>query len=159
MRLLCAIFVLLMAGGCQAPQPDAAEAARAGDGPRKYLFPVALELSTSREGDRTLFELAVEVDPHWHINSNSPLQEFLVPTELQVPEGASYSLVNVEYPEPRALTFGFFPEPLSVFEGHFVITGELKGASPGETIRLDVSTQACDNETCLPPETHRLSVE
>lgn len=141
----------------QSASLPATESAREGNGSRVHRFPVTLELTTRREGERTLFSLAVAVDGKWHVNSDKPLQDFLVPTDLHLAEGSGYQLLSVDYPEPRSLKLGFFPEPLAVFDGNFVISGELRGGAPDEPLRLEINIQACDDETCLPPVTHTLS--
>ncbi|BFM20149.1 thioredoxin domain-containing protein [Gilvimarinus japonicus] len=102
---------------------------------------------------KTLAEVCVSIELQfslkegWHINSNEPLQDYLVPTIVK-----STSELLVEYPRRNVLRLGFQDEPLSLFDGEFKI---LISKKPDEVIRrtkISVPLQACNDELCLLPQ-------
>jgi thiol:disulfide interchange protein DsbD len=104
------------------------------------------------------FKIAVKIiiDKKWHINSNKPYEDYLIPTELSI-AGNSFKLTKVSYPKPHDFIFSFSDKPLSVYEGEIYI-GALVEASkdlqPGEfELVLVIDYQACDNRSCLAPST------
>ena len=112
----------------------------------------------SNESAEALVTVRLAVADGWHVNSNRPLDEFLIPTRLSV-ENADMRLEDVSYPEAESVRLGFQDEPLSVFRGDAEIqaTVDAKPGSHPEVLRLGLTLQACDDEKCLEPET--LSLE
>ena len=100
-------------------------------------------------------ELVLDLAPGWHVNSNRPLQEDLVPTRLALAEeGAGVELGLVEYPEPTTVTLGFQAEPLAVFVGKVRIrtSVQLDRSGDSRVVHLSLTLQACDEKKCLRPE-------
>ena len=98
--------------------------------------------------------LTAVINSSWHINSNKPNDEFLIPSKISA-KGKGINLVNVKYPKPRELKFSFSDSPVSVFEGETKIglTFEvLESATAGKRIvEVILDYQACNDVTCLPP--------
>ncbi len=65
------------------------------------------------------FKLAVEVNVSegWHINSDKPYDEYLIPTSLTIVENPNFKLKKVAYPKAHDYKFSFSESPLSVWEG------------------------------------------
>ena len=110
----------------------------------------------------TTFQIAVkaQLDPGFHVNSNAPLESFLIATELSVDPPAGMELVELAWPEPIMLSQQGAEEPLAVFEETFVI-----GASLALDSGIPVGTyavpgvlryQACDETMCYLPATAEL---
>ena len=103
------------------------------------------------------FELAIVVDVAlgWHINSNNPLDEFLVPSELVFDEKEGITYGEVIYPEPILQKFSFSESDVSAYEGKVVFGVKATLASDfplGDTvISSRLIYQACDDQSCLPP--------
>lgn len=104
------------------------------------------------------FEVAVVADVvlGYHMNSNKPLDEFLIPTTLsaQLPPGLKQ--LEIIYPEGQLLKFSFSPDkPLSVYSGRATLRMRLEAAADAplgaQTIPLTLRYQACNDTTCLPP--------
>jgi thiol:disulfide interchange protein DsbD len=103
------------------------------------------------------FKIAVKIniDPKWHINSNNPHEDYLIPSRLSVDTSIGFSLTNIQYPEAHDRKLSFSDKPLSVFEKEIYITAvaitpaDLK---PG-IYKLPVifEYQSCNDITCLPP--------
>ena len=77
------------------------------------------------------FKIAIEADvkESWHINSHKPYDDYLIPTEVILPENPNFSLQKVAYPEPHDFKLAFSEEPLSVWEGK-VFFGALVKVAP-----------------------------
>ncbi len=105
------------------------------------------------------FKIALRVDilGTWHINSNVPDEEFLVATNVDIPTESSFSFSEFKYPEALSLFLEFSERPVSVFEGEILIGGVIpipEDIALGKhTIPLQFTYQACNDQTCLPPET------
>ena len=93
------------------------------------------------------FNLDITLKDGWHINSNKPLQDYLIATHLDVPEG-----YVVEYPDSQIVKLGFQPEPLSVYENNLTIR-ILRKIKTSKRLYLNLPLQACNDRICLLPET------
>ena len=90
--------------------------------------------------------IEISLNPGWHINSNSPLQEYLIPTAVDLPKS-----VLIDYPMSKNIHLGFQTEPLSVYEGEVAIkiTKEKKS---NERYWISLPLQACNDKYCMLPE-------
>jgi hypothetical protein len=148
------------AGGQAAQFADAKPDART----RKRPVTAEAFLSRLEAAPNQTFHVAVRltIDDGWHINSNRPLQDYLIPTSISCEKNDVAAAGKVIYPEGKNATFGFSPEPLSVYEGEVwvmvpmtVAEAAAEGAAP---LDFTVRVQACDDRNCLAPETLTLSV-
>jgi thiol:disulfide interchange protein DsbD len=103
------------------------------------------------------YPLAVEIfiRKPYHVNSNKPEQDFLIPTSLtfQAPEGVAFG--KVEYPQAKMKKFAFSDTPLSVYDGNIFVFTTIS-ISPGITaqdieLKARLDYQACDDQTCQAP--------
>ncbi len=101
--------------------------------------------------------LRVEILGTWHINSNVPAEDFLVATNVDIPYESSFSFSEFKYPEALSLFLEFSERPVSVFEGEIFIGGVIpipEDIALGKnTIPLQFTYQACNDQSCLPPKT------
>jgi hypothetical protein len=64
----------------------------------------------------TMVDLNFRVPPGYHINSNTPKSEFLIPTQLKMDLPTDIVLGKIDYPAGEDLVFPFQPdEKLSVY--------------------------------------------
>ncbi|MDR3666834.1 MAG: protein-disulfide reductase DsbD family protein, partial [Ignavibacteriaceae bacterium] len=105
----------------------------------------------------TEFKIAVKVniDPLWHINSNKPYEDFLIPSVLSIDTSSGFRLSKIKYPQSHDRKLAFSDKPLSVFENEIYTGALVKSPSslkPG-TYKLPVvfDYQSCNDKTCLPP--------
>lgn len=101
--------------------------------------------------------LHFRVGSGFHINSNSPKSEFLIPTALKMNAPTDIAITKVSYPDGKDMTFPFAPdEPLSVYTGDFAVSMTIRPlhtVQPGKyAIHGDLKYQACDNAACYPPK-------
>jgi len=104
----------------------------------------------------TEFKIALEADVKngWHINSNMPKEDYLIPTELNLTDSTDFKLTKIVYPHAKDIKLDFSEKSLSVFEGKIYIGGIIKSANldPGKyNLILKFRYQACNNQSCLPP--------
>lgn len=108
-------------------------------------------------GETARVAAKVTVEEGWHVNSNTPTFEYLIPTRLDLELPAGWADETVRYPEHEMQTFAFADQPLAVYDGQFVLLAEIKvpadarnGAVP---VRAALRYQACNDSQCLPPVT------
>ena len=124
----------------------------------------AVPLITAQRAQATMVNLNFRVPPGYHINSNAPKSEFLIPTALKMDLPTDIILGKIEYPAGDDKTFPFSPdEKLSVYSGDFTIAvavHPLHSVVPGKyNMHGVLRYQACDNAACYPPKTLPVSFE
>jgi DsbC/DsbD-like thiol-disulfide interchange protein len=124
----------------------------------------AVPLTTAQRAQATMVNLNFRVPPGYHINSNNPKSEFLIPTALKMDLPTDIILGKIEYPPGEETSFPFSPdEKLNVYNGDFTIAvavHPLHSVVPGKYQMHGVLRyQACDNAACYPPKTLPVSFE
>ena len=109
----------------------------------------------ARAGGQATFALVATILEGFHVNSNQPLQEYLIPTRVELITTELFALEKVDYPKAELKSFGFSPdEKLSVYDGTLRLPIALRakdgGAGP-HTVRVAFHYQACNDEICLRP--------
>lgn len=103
------------------------------------------------------FRLAVvaDVKSGWHVNSHTPKEDFLIPTEIRIKPAAGLAFSPVKYPKHKETKFSFSDQPLAVYEGRtvFLVPGtvDAKAALGPRTLTAVISYQPCNDRQCLPP--------
>jgi len=119
-----------------------------------------LERAKVRRGDTFTEKLRAELRPGFHVNSNTPSDEYLIPIRLTWTKAAA-DAEQVIYPKPQMESLPFSEKPVSVFSGSFEIDTRFKAspsAAPGMSmISGKLRYQACNNKECLPPRTVEVS--
>jgi hypothetical protein len=136
--------------------------AQAGKVPSVSMAPVPLV--TAQRTAQTVVNLNFRVARGFHVNSNAPKSEYLIPTALKMDVPTDIILGKIEYPDGQDLTFPFSPdEKLSVYSGDFTIAvavHPLHAVVPGKYVMHGVLRyQACDNAQCFPPKSVPVSFE
>jgi hypothetical protein len=119
---------------------------------------------TAVQGKSATVPLSFTVASGYHINSNQPKSEFLIPTVLKVEATTDIVIGKTSYPDGRDMSFPFAPdEKLNVYTGEFsvdVLVRPLRSVQPGKYIvRGTLKYQACDNSACYPPKQLPLSFD
>ncbi len=103
------------------------------------------------------FKLAVEadIDNGWHINSNKPHEDFLIPSKLIIDSPVGFTISKIIYPKAQDVNLSFSDKPLSVWEGKAYFGGIVevpKDLTPGKyLLPVELEYQSCNNQTCLAP--------
>jgi DsbC/DsbD-like thiol-disulfide interchange protein len=104
------------------------------------------------------FEAAVvvEIAKGFHMNSNKPSEDYLIPTTITPNPPTGIRVVDTTYPQGQMKTFTFSPnKPLNVYTD--TVTLRLKLATDASTplgavtIPTTLRYQACNDTACLPP--------
>ncbi len=119
----------------------------------KLIVSPAEQISV-KHGESTKATIKVATLPGFHVNSDKPKDEFLIPLSLTWTSGPLQTQAVV-YPKPEELKLG--NETLSVFTGKFTIETQFKapeGAPAGTTAMIGkLRYQACNNQMCFRPST------
>jgi thioredoxin:protein disulfide reductase len=106
------------------------------------------------QGSEVKLAAKVNIEDTWHINSNKPYEDYLIPTELFL-ESDKFKISKISYPEPHDFLFDFSESPLSVYEGEVYIGALVKVSDkvePGEYhLIITLDYQACNDKSCLAP--------
>ncbi|HWB96226.1 MAG TPA: protein-disulfide reductase DsbD domain-containing protein [Bryobacteraceae bacterium] len=101
-------------------------------------------------------KISVQLQPGYHVNSNTPSEDYLIPLKLTWTP-AALDPANTVYPKPKQEKYQFSPKPLSVFTGNFELVTHFKvpaAAQRGPGILLGkLRYQACNDNACFPPKT------
>ena len=114
-------------------------------------------VTTVIRGKATNVELRFHVGSGFHINSNKPAAEYLIPTTLKLDVPTDIVVGKIQYPPGEEMSFAFAPEEkLSVYSGEFSVLVQVRPLAsmlPGKyEIRGRLRFQACDNAACYPPK-------
>jgi hypothetical protein len=133
---------------------------RAQEPPGKKIPSVTMSppaVASVTRGKANTVELRFHVSSGFHVNSNKPTAEYLIPTTLKLDVPTDIVLGRITYPEGQQMSFAFAPdEKLSVYSGEFdlaVMVRPLASVLPGKYVfRGELKYQACDNAACYPPK-------
>jgi Disulphide bond corrector protein DsbC len=117
----------------------------------------APELISIARGKPGTVILHFRVERGFHVNSNKPKSEFLIPTALKINPPTDIIIGKVTYPEGEDKSFPFSPdEKLNVYTGDFsvdVVVRPLATVVAGKyALHGELKYQACDNAACYPPK-------
>jgi len=114
-----------------------------------------VETDAVHPGTTAHVALEVRLNPGFHVNSNTPLDDLLIPTVLTLDPPAGLSLEGVAFPEAILLEQVGVAEPLAVFEEEFLIGAALTvdaALAPGVyAIPGTLRYQACNDRMCFNP--------
>lgn len=141
-----ALFALLAASSSAVAQPATL----------KITTDWVFDADAAHPGGGIRGALQVGISGKYHVQSDKPADEFLIPTVLTVNTPGGITVAEIAYPEPVILEAEMISElPLAVFEQQFTIGVAFEvGAdvAPGKhPIGVVLSYQACDDRQCLMP--------
>jgi thioredoxin:protein disulfide reductase len=154
MKSLPLLFLSLVAlGQSEAPQNP--------EGSRNVIKLAPIETVSAKAGSTVKVALSLQVDEGYHVNSNTPADEFLIPLRLSWSPGPLQSGA-ITFPKPQLEKLQFSEKPVSVFKGTFEIATRFKvpaDAKPGQSVLAGkLHYQACNDRMCLAPKTVDVSV-
>jgi thioredoxin:protein disulfide reductase len=111
---------------------------------------------TERHATEVKGVVSATIQSGWHINSNKPLDDFVIPTKLSF-DGTD--LVSAEYPQHTVRSFTFSGgQKLAVYEGTIQIPFTAK-LQTGDTIKGKLHYPACNDTVCLPPRDAEVTID
>lgn len=106
--------------------------------------------------------LEISIAENWHINSNKPLEEFLIPTEIGFSDLEAISFGKIKYMNPELRKFSFSDTEMSVYEGKVYalanVTISPDFADSEVRIAGRINYQACNDESCLAPAVYHFAI-
>ncbi len=110
-------------------------------------------------------KIPVVVKTGYHVNSNVPSEEYLIPLKLTWKSTGALEGGQVAYPKPVVERYPFqLPneKPLSVYTGNFELTANFKVAAnapagPGMAVG-QLRYQACSDKACYPPKNVEVTI-
>lgn len=120
---------------------------------------------TGRRNAAVQAKIAVTVKAGFHVNSNAPSDEYLIPLKLTWKSTGALEGGQVTYPKPSIERYEFqLPneKPLSVYTGNFELAASFKvaanaAAGPGMAVG-QLRYQACSDKACYPPKNIEVTV-
>jgi len=117
---------------------------------------------SAERGASVEVKIPVTVDAGFHVNSNHPSEDYLIPLKLTWTSLGALEGGDVTYPPDKLEKYEFSEKPLSVFSGAFSLTASFKVAAnapagPGMASGK-LRYQACNSNTCFPPKTADVNV-
>jgi thiol:disulfide interchange protein DsbD len=115
-----------------------------------------------RKGQRVKATVVMEIPGGLHVQSNKPLDKFLIATKLDVETPSGMTAGPVAYPRALMRNLKFSKDRVAVYEGRAMITfpvtvpANYSGGS-GE-IKGKLRFQACNDESCFPPVTREVKM-
>ena len=146
-RLRLSCFLLLASSLVFADEPKLAHV---------YVTFEGASQATIVPGKPTPVELHFKVKEGYHVNSNQPKSELLIPTVLKLDVPTDLAAGGITYPPGKDISFPFDPsEKLNVYSGDFTVKARLAAAhtaSAGNfTVHGSLRYQACSDNACYPP--------
>jgi hypothetical protein len=115
-----------------------------------------------KRNDSVETRISCTVQAGYHVNSNTPTDEYLIPLKLTWASTGALRPVEVVYPKPTMEKYQFALKPLSVLTGKFDLVARFKVgpdavAGPGQALGK-LKYQACNDRACYPPRTIDIAV-
>ena len=128
-------------------------------GPRQYAARGAVKI-TARRTAADLLSVDITIADGWHINAHQPLQKNLVATTIELQGQSPWRLLDIRYPQAKLEKLRFEQQPLALYQGQIQIqaTFSLQPEQAANPIHLQLQLQACNQDSCLAPETIQLSI-
>jgi DsbC/DsbD-like thiol-disulfide interchange protein len=153
-RGIAAVFAVLIAGTltfsrAPAPQPNI--------GVNGYFATDKAQRGRILQG-----AMVVDIPSGYHINSNRPLESYLIATQLKIDAPNGTRVGPVVYPRASLKLFKFSKNRLSVYEGRavlrFNVTVPANYSGGSLDLKAHLRLQSCNDEVCFPPKTHEVNL-
>lgn len=106
--------------------------------------------------------VVMDIPPGLHVQSNKPLDKFLIATKLEVETPAGMKVGPVTYPRALMRKLKFSKGMVAVYEGRslirFNVTVPANYSGGSGEIKGKLRFQACDDESCFPPVTREVKM-
>lgn len=151
--LLIFAFLLLPASHYSSPSPQSAP---------NIGVSGSLSPNKVRKGGTIQGTIVLDIPNGYHVNSNKPLERFLIPTQLKIEGPAGVRVGPILYPRPLVRSLKFSKNKLAVFEGRtkirFTVTISAGFSSNSAELKARLRYQSCSDEACFPPQSKDVSL-
>ena len=108
-----------------------------------------------KAGKPATITIELSIASPYHINSDRPLEDYLIPTTLEFAPYPGLTFGKTAFPPAAMKKFSFSDSPMSVYEGVIRVSVEIVADSSLKqkdiVLQGKVRYQACDDSTCLRP--------
>jgi thiol:disulfide interchange protein DsbD len=157
MKRLFPILLMLTLLGLGAGGPRAAHGQSLDIVTVKVLAPAG----PLKAGQTVPVALELTIKSPYHINSDQPLEDFLIGTTVEFKAPAGVTFKKIAFPPAEVRKLDLSPNPMSIYEGLVKVTAEVTLGADFKAAELviegTVGYQACDASTCLPPTEAKFS--
>lgn len=112
-------------------------------------------LSVFHPGATGYVAVTAEIAEGWHINSEKPLESYLIPSVLAISAPEGIEIVRILYPEPALMKLEISETEMSLYGGTVTFGAVVRVGEkvPAGAYRLTavLSYQGCNNLTCVEP--------
>ena len=106
--------------------------------------------------------VVMDIPDGLHVQSNKPLDKFLVATKLDVETPPGMRVGPISYPRPLMRKLKFSKGAVAVYEGRatlrFNVTVPANYSGGSGEIKGKLRFQACNDESCFPPVTREVKM-
>lgn len=106
--------------------------------------------------------VSMDIPSGYHVNSNRPLEKFLIATQLQIETPKGITIGPILYPRPLLRSLKFSKTKVSVFEGHttirFAVTVPRNFTANSAELKARLRFQSCNDEACFQPQTREVKL-
>jgi len=127
-------------------------------------IPVNSSLATNetQRGRTVQGTIVIDIPSGYHVNSNRPLEKFLIATQLQIEAPKGIRIDPILYPRPVLRSLKFSKSRVSVFEGRttirFSVTVPRSFTGNSAELKARLRFQSCNDDTCFPPQTREVKL-
>ena len=115
-----------------------------------------------KKGRSVRATVVMDIPAGLHVQSNKPLDKFLVPTKLDVETPSGMSVGPITYPRALMRKLKFSKGNVAVYEGkamiRFNVTVPANYSGGSGEIKGKLRFQACTDESCFPPVTKEVKM-
>jgi DsbC/DsbD-like thiol-disulfide interchange protein len=127
---------------------------------KDHLSVGQLQKVVGKRSDAVQTKIPVSIEPGFHVNSNTPSDDYLIPLKVAWGSLGALEGAQVSFPKPTTAKVG--DESLSVFTGNIDLLVSFKVAAkapagPGVATGT-LSYQACNDRACFPPKKIALNI-
>jgi hypothetical protein len=123
----------------------------------EYLYPEQVTVPADKP---TPLKLHFRIQQNLHINSHTPREQYLIPTDFSIPEASGVRLASAIYPAGVDFTLPVDPsQKLLVYTGEFTIDARIVATTGDHLVEAKLHYQACDQNACMPPKTITVPID
>lgn len=115
-----------------------------------------------RKGRTVQGTIVIDIPAGYHVNSNKPLEKFLIPTQLKIEAPAGVRVGPTLYPRALVRSLKFSKNKVAVFEGRttirFTVTVPAGFSSNSVELKARLRYQSCNDDVCFPPQNKDVSL-
>ena len=116
----------------------------------------------AKKGRTAQASLVMDIPSGLHVQSNKPLDKFLVATKLEVEAPSGLKVGPVAYPRAAMRKLKFSKSMVAVYEGRtvirFAVTIPANYSGGSGEINGKLRFQACNDDACFPPVTREVKM-